>query len=298
MKAKLLDGRAVADSIRIGLGPAVAAVRAARGTPPLLAIVTAASNSDRSSQSYQQAKVKACAQAGLMARCHSAGPEAREIIELLGRLGADPSVDGIMVEQPLPAALDPVRIFSAVAPAKDVEGVNPSNYGRFFLAKNAAEIAACGAFPPCTVAAIIVLLGESGIAACGREAVVVGRSEIVGRPAAHYLCALDATVTLCHSRTADLPGHVRRADIVVACAGRAGLVRGEWIKPGAVVIDAGMNRVGGAWAGDVEFAAAAERAAWITPVPGGVGPVTTAVVLANTVQAAQRVISKGNLEKA
>jgi methylenetetrahydrofolate dehydrogenase (NADP+)/methenyltetrahydrofolate cyclohydrolase len=292
MSAKLLDGRAVAEAIRSALAPSVAAVRDARGRAPMLAIVTPSADSDRSAQSYQQAKVKACAQAGIMARCLSAAPDQRETAALLRRLEADESVDGVILEQPLPPAFNAAEIFSAVPAAKDVEGVNPSNYGRFFLAKSAADIACSPGFPPCTVAAIITLLCESGARISGREAVVVGRSEIVGRPAAHYLSALDATVTLCHSRTADLAAHVRRADIVVACAGRANLVRGEWIKPGAVVLDAGMNRAAQQWIGDVEFAEAARRAAFITPVPGGVGPVTTAVVLANTVQAARRALTK------
>jgi methylenetetrahydrofolate dehydrogenase (NADP+) / methenyltetrahydrofolate cyclohydrolase len=210
------------------------------------------------------------------------------IIELLDRLAADASCDGIMLEQPLPAGIDTVEVLSAIPPSKDVEGVNPTSYGHFFLRKSAAEIAGSHAFAPCTAAAMIELLMATKITVSGKEAVVVGRSEIVGRPAAHYLTALDATVTLCHSKTADLAAHVRRADILFTCLGRADFIRGGWIKPGAVVIDAGMNRLGGVWVGDVEFAAAAEKASFITPVPGGVGPVTTAVVLANTVYAAKR----------
>ncbi|MCX5796394.1 MAG: bifunctional 5,10-methylenetetrahydrofolate dehydrogenase/5,10-methenyltetrahydrofolate cyclohydrolase [Elusimicrobia bacterium] len=288
MSAKILDGKAVAAALRAGLQSDIAAVREARGTPPKLAIVT--HTSEESAGAYLRAKLKAAAEAGLLAQAYpcpdGAGPG--ELGGILARLGADDAVDGIIVEQPLPKGFDPALVFSAIPQGKDVEGVNPVNYGRFFLAKTAAEIAGCGAFPPCTVAAVIALLGETGSSAAGREAVVVGRSEILGRPAAHYLSALDATVTLCHSKTADLAGHVRRADIVVAALGRANFIKGGWIKPGAVVLDAGMNRHGGAWVGDVEFAAAAQRASFITPVPGGVGPVTTAVVLANTVEAARR----------
>jgi len=286
-QAKLLDGKTVARAILSALGPDIAALRKARGRAPKLAVVSF--GDDRSARSYRLAKFKACAQAGLLAEARSlAGRTEDEALNFISRLGGDPGVDGIIVERPLPKGIAPAAVFSAIAPAKDVEGVNPVNYGRFFLAKTAAEIAAAGVFPPCTVAAIAALLRETGVHAAGREAVVVGRSEIVGRPAAHYLSALDATVTLCHSKTADLPGHVRRADIVVACLGRARFIRGSWIKPGAVVIDAGMNRRGEGWVGDVEFEEAASGAAFITPVPGGVGPVTTAVVLANTVYAAQR----------
>ncbi|MBI5238968.1 MAG: bifunctional 5,10-methylenetetrahydrofolate dehydrogenase/5,10-methenyltetrahydrofolate cyclohydrolase [Elusimicrobia bacterium] len=283
MSAKILDGKAVAQTIRSALGPGIAAVRQARGAPPKLAIVTC--SADASAGAYLKAKLKAAAETGLAAQAYpcSDGPAS-----LLRRLGEDPSVDGIILEQPLPKAWDAADIFGAIPPAKDVEGVNPLSYGRFFLAKTAAEIAGCGAFPPCTVAAVIALFDETGSHAAGKEAVVVGRSEILGRPAAHYLSALDATVTLCHSKTADLAGHVRRADILVAALGRADFIKGAWIKPGAVVLDAGMNRRAGAWVGDVEYAVAAERAAYITPVPGGVGPVTTAVVLANTVYAAKR----------
>ena len=288
MNAKILDGKAVARAIRAALEPDIAAMRRARGTPPKLAIVT--HTSEESAGAYLRAKIKAASEAGLLAQDYpcpdGAGPG--ELGNILASLGADDAVDGVIVEQPLPRGFDPALVFSAIPASKDVEGLSPVNYGRFFLAKTAAEIGGCGAFPPCTVAAVIALLEETGIPVSGKEAVVVGRSEILGRPAAHFLSALDATVTLCHSKTADLAGHVRRADIVVAAVGRANFIKGGWIKPGAVVLDAGMNRLGSAWVGDVEFAAAAEQASFITPVPGGVGPVTTAVVLANTVYAAKR----------
>jgi methylenetetrahydrofolate dehydrogenase (NADP+)/methenyltetrahydrofolate cyclohydrolase len=288
MSAKILDGKAVARTIRAALETDIAAVRQARGTPPKLAIVTHAG--EDSAGVYLRAKLKTACETGLLAQDYpcpdDAGPG--ELREILARLDADDAVDGVIVEQPLPARFDPAPVFSAIPADKDVEGVNPANYGRFFLAKTRAEIAGCGAFPPCTAAAVIALIEETGSQVSGKEAVVVGRSEILGRPAAHYLSALDATVTLCHSKTADLAGHVRRADIVVAALGRANFIKGDWIKPGAVVIDAGLNRLGSAWVGDVEFAAAAEKASFITPAPGGVGPVTTAVVLANTVYAAKR----------
>ena len=291
MSAKVLDGKAVAQAIRAALQADIAAVRQARGAPPKLAIVT--HTSDQSAGAYLRAKLKAAAEAGLLAQASPCpgGSGPGELGRILARLGADASVDGIIVEQPLPKGFESALVFSAIPPEKDVEGVNPLNYGRFFLAKTAAEIAGCGAFPPCTVAAVIALLDETGSHVSGKQAVVVGRSEILGRPAAHYLSALDATVTLCHSKTEDLAAHVRRADIVVAALGRANFIKGDWIKPGAVVLDAGMNRHGGAWVGDVDFPAAAQTASFITPVPGGVGPVTTAVVLANTVYAARRRLS-------
>lgn len=282
MSAKILDGKALAGAIRAGLREDISTVQRSRGAAPKLAIVTG--SPDAAAGAYLRAKLKAAAETGLLAQ---ATPCAEGLPDLLRRLGEDPAVDGIIVEQPLPQGWDAAEAFTAIPPAKDVEGINPLSYGRFFLCKSAAEIDASGVFPPCTVSAMIRLLGESRLPTSGKEAVVVGRSEILGRPAAHYLSALDATVTLCHSRTADLAGHVRRADIVFACLGRAGLIKGDWIKPGAVVVDAGMNRQDDAWVGDVEYAAAAEKASFITPVPGGVGPVTTAVVLANTVRAAK-----------
>ncbi|MDD5628006.1 MAG: bifunctional 5,10-methylenetetrahydrofolate dehydrogenase/5,10-methenyltetrahydrofolate cyclohydrolase [Elusimicrobia bacterium] len=283
MSAQLLDGKSLAADIRAGLQEDIAAVLQARGATPRLAVVTC--SQDAAAGAYLRAKLKAAAETGLAAQAY---PCAEGPASLLRRLGEDPAVDGIILEQPVPKGGDAAEAFAAIPPAKDVEGVNPLSYGRFFLCKSSAEIAASGVFPPCTVSAMILLLERSRLPAAGKEAVVVGRSEILGRPAAHYLSALDATVTLCHSRTVDLAAHVRRADIVFACLGRAGFIMGGWIKPGAVVVDAGMNRLGEAWVGDVESAAAAERAAFITPVPGGVGPVTTAVVLANTVAAAKR----------
>ena len=290
MSAKILDGKAAAAAIRDALRADIAAVRQARGTPPKLAIIT--HTKDESAGAYLRAKLKAAADTGVLAETHPCPDDCgqKALLGLLARLGDDPVCDGVIVEQPLPKGFDPALVFAAIPSEKDVEGVNPINYGRFFLCKTAGSIAA-SSVPPCTAAAMIKLLQETNTPTTGKEAVVVGRSEIVGRPAAHYLSALDATVTLCHSKTADLASHVKRADILFTCLGRANFIKGDWIKPGAVVIDAGMNRLGSAWVGDVEFAVAAERAAFITPVPGGVGPMTTAVVLANTVYAAKRRLS-------
>ncbi len=288
MSAAILDGRSVARAIRSALRADIAAVRKARGAPPTLAIVTHAPQA--SAQAYLKAKLTAASEIGLLARDFPCAPDSgcEALARLLARLGADSSIDAVIVEQPLPNGFSLDAVFSAIPPGKDAEGVHPANYGRFFLAKTAAEIAAADIVAPCTAAAIIALLRETNLHVAGKEAVVVGRSEIVGRPAAHFLSALDATVTLCHSKTDGLSDHVRRADILVSCLGKANFLKGAWIKPGAVVIDAGMNRQGEAWVGDVEFSAAAETASFITPVPGGVGPVTTAIVLANTVDAARR----------
>ncbi len=288
MSAQILDGRAVARAIRSALQADIAAMRKTRGAPPKLAIVT--HTPQASTQVYLRAKLKAASETGLAAQEFPCAPGsgAEALVRLLARLGTDASIDSIIVEQPLPKGFSLDAVFSAIPPRKDAEGVHPANYGRFFLAKSAAEIAAADIIPPCTAAAIIALLRETNVHIAGKEAVVVGRSEIVGRPVAHYLSALDATVTLCHSKTEELSEHVKRADILVTCLGKPACIKGAWIKPGAVVIDAGMNRSGDVLVGDVEFAAASETASFITPVPGGVGPVTTAIVLANTADAARR----------
>ena len=292
MSARVIDGKAAAQAIRAGLQADIAALGQAKGRPPKLAIVTCAPAA--AAEAYLRAKLKAAAETGSLAQAYPcpADRKAEPLRRLIASLSADETIDGIIAEQPLPTRLmtpgAESLIASAIAPDKDVEGMNPLNYGGFFRCKSASEIQAARVFPPCTVSAMIELLRATLAPVAGREAVVVGRSGILGRPAAHYLSALDATVTLCHSRTADLAAHVRRADILFACVGLAHAIKGDWIKPGAVVIDAGMNRLADAWVGDVEFEAAARRAAFISPVPGGVGPVTTAVVLANTVRAAQR----------
>ena len=287
MSAVLRDGQALAAAMLAALAPSVAAVRQARGAAPRLAIVCG--GTDASSKAYLKSKLKACASAGIETEVHAwpaAGGQG-EALGLVANLAVRPGLDGIILEQPLPEGMDGLELLSLLPPNRDVEGVHPRNYGRFFLAKTALELAAPGIVAPCTAAAVMALLAKSGVPPAGREAVVVGRSEILGRPAAHFLSALDATVTLCHSKTATLRRHVERADILVACAGRPELIKGDWIKPGAVVLDAGMNPKGKAWIGDVAAKGARERAAFLTPVPGGVGPVTTAVLLANVVAAAQ-----------
>src|SRR5262245_10041187 len=210
-----------------------------------------------------------------------AGTTAAELLALVRDLGRRSDVHGILVQLPLPGHLDARAIIEALPPEKDVDGLHPINQGRLLAGESGLR--------PCTPLGVMRLIAETGTRVRGARAVVVGRSVLVGKPVALLLLEQHATVTMCHSRTADLGGEVAGADIVVAATGQAGLVRGEWIRPGAVVIDVGMNRgPDGKLCGDVEFAAARERAAFITPVPGGVGPMTVAMLLANTVSAAER----------
>ena len=202
------------------------------------------------------------------------------LLALIDRLNADPAVDGILVQLPLPAQVDPARVIERIDPRKDVDGFHPYNVGRLVLKMPTLR--------PCTPYGCMRLLAETGESLVGKHAVVIGQSNIVGRPMALELLMARCTVTICHSATRDLPGLVRQADIVVAAVGKARMVQGDWIKPGAIVIDVGMNRLpDGTLAGDVDFAAARESASWITPVPGGVGPMTVATLLANTLRAAE-----------
>jgi len=277
--AKILDGKALAARIRAGL--AVEARRlSARDVTPGLAVVLV--GEDAASQVYVRNKTKACHEAGFRTFDHhlpATTPES-DLLALVGRLNADAQVDGILVQLPLPPAIDARRVLLAVDPRKDVDGFHPDNMGRLLMGQPR--------FVACTPFGVMKLVEEAGLALPGCEAVIVGRSNIVGKPMAALLIAADATVTVCHSKTRDLPGVVRRADLVVAAVGRAEMIKGDWIKPGATVIDVGMNRgADGKLVGDVEFAAAAARAAAITPVPGGVGPMTIAMLLANTLTSAR-----------
>ncbi len=275
MTARILDGRALAAVVR-----AEVAARVARlGYRPGLAVVLVGENP--ASAVYVRNKDRAAAAAGITAqtiRLPSAISEAALAAEI-ARLNDDDLVDAILVQLPLPAHIDPHAIIAAIDPAKDVDGFHPLNAGRL-----------AGGFPglvPCTPRGVMRLLDAGGIAVRGARAVVLGRSGIVGRPMAALLLAADATVTVAHSRTRDLAAECRRADILVAAVGRAEMVRGSWIAPGAAVVDVGINRTAdGRLVGDVAFAEAIEVAGAITPVPGGVGPMTIACLLENTVQAA------------
>jgi methylenetetrahydrofolate dehydrogenase (NADP+) / methenyltetrahydrofolate cyclohydrolase len=275
-----IDGKAVAARLRAEVAQAATDLRA-RGVVPTLAVVLV--GDDPASAVYVRNKTNAAREANVDVRDHKlpATTTQAELVALVDALNRDPGVDGILVQMPLPPQLDADAVIGALDPAKDVDGLHPANLGH--LAQGRPR------FVPCTPSGCMRLLAEVNAELVGARAVVIGRSLLVGKPIALLLANANATVTMCHSRTRDLAGEVHRADIVVAAVGRPELVRGEWIKPGAIVLDVGINRTaGGKLVGDVEYAAAAERAFAITPVPGGVGPMTIACLLDNTVTAARR----------
>ena len=277
---RTIDGKALAAAVR-GEVRERAAQLAARGIEPGLATVLV--GDDRASQIYVGSKERACGEVGIRSFGHRlpASIAQAELLELIVRLGRDDRVHGILVQLPLPAPLEAQPIIEAIPPAKDVDGLHPVSQGRLLAGQPGMR--------PCTPLGVMRLLDETGVQLRGARAVVVGRSLLVGKPVALLLLERHATVTMCHSRTADLAGEIGRADILVAATGQAGLVHGDWVRPGAVVIDVGINRgADGKLTGDVEFGPAAERASHITPVPGGVGPMTVAMLLANTVTAAER----------
>jgi methylenetetrahydrofolate dehydrogenase (NADP+)/methenyltetrahydrofolate cyclohydrolase len=268
-----LSGRELAADLRRRTTESAAALTAA-GRPPRLAIVVA--TADESSAWYVRSIAKAAAAAGIV--CDVVSPAPTEIHAELSRLAADDDVHGIILQTPLPAGIDIGDLAQVIPPAKDVDGANPASLGRL--------AAGLPAFPPATAEAVLALLDHHGVALAGRHAVVVGRSTVVGKPAAHLLLDRDATVTICHSRTTDLAATTRQADVLVAAVGRPGLITSEHVSPGTVVIDVGTNPTpDGGLVGDVD-PAVAEKAAGLTPVPGGVGPVTTALLLQHTVRAA------------
>ena len=277
---RTIDGKAIAAAVRDEVRERVARL-AEHGTVPGLATVLV--GDDPASQVYVGSKERACREVGIESFGHRLPVSAtqQELLELVGALGRDPRVHGILVQLPLPEGLDAQAVIEALPPAKDVDGLHPMSQGRLMAGQPGLR--------PCTPLGVLRLLDAVGVRLRGARAVVVGRSLLVGKPVALLLLERHATVTMCHSRTADLAGEVGRADVLVAAAGQPGLVRGEWIRPGAVVVDVGINRgPDGKVRGDVEFAPAAERASHITPVPGGVGPMTVAMLLANTVTAAER----------
>jgi methylenetetrahydrofolate dehydrogenase (NADP+)/methenyltetrahydrofolate cyclohydrolase len=276
--AQLIDGKAVAARVRAEVQAETEALRARTGLVPGLAVVRV--GEDPASKIYVTGKKRAAEQVGFRSWEHhlEASVSQAELLALVERLNADPAVHGILVQLPLPRHIDAETIITAVRPEKDVDGFHPLNAGRLSLGRPGLR--------PCTPVGVMRLLEEVGFRPAGQRAVVVGRSNIVGKPMALLLLQADATVTLCH-RKSDLAAEVARADLVVAAAGAPELIRGAWVKPGAVVIDVGMNRkADGKLVGDVEFAAAAERASAITPVPGGVGPMTIAMLMRNTLLAA------------
>ena len=289
--ANLIDGRAIADQLLGELGQRVAALKA-RGIQPGLAFVRV--GEDPASKVYVGRKEKSCAELALHSETHIL-PEATteaELLRLLQRLNADPRLHGILVQAPLPPHIRQAVIYAAVRPEKDVDGFNPVNVGKLMLGDPSG-------FVPCTPAGIQELLVRSGVPTAGAEVVVLGRGNIVGKPMVALLCQKDrranATVTLCHSATRDIKAHCRRADIIIAAMGVPQFVKADMVRPGAVVIDVGVNRVsdpstksGTRLVGDVDFAAVQPLAGQITPNPGGVGPMTIAMLMRNTVQAAER----------
>lgn len=279
MTARLIDGKAVAAAVRERVAGEVAAYEAETGRVPVLATVIV--GDDPASEIYVRNKHKACAEAGMGSVHHGLGADTgeEELLALVRQLGQDPEVDGILVQLPLPDHLDPGRVVAAIDPGKDVDGLTPVNAG--LLAHGMPGLV------PCTPAGVMELLRHEGVELEGAEAVVVGRSKLVGVPVARLLLAANATVTVCHSRTRDLDAVCARADVLVAAVGVPLLLGAGAVKPGAVVIDVGMNRTDDGLFGDVDFEAAARRAAAITPVPGGVGPMTIAMLLANTLSAAR-----------
>lgn len=279
MAARVIDGKAVAAGVRARVAGEVASFEAEHGRAPVL--VTVIVGDDPASEVYVRGKHKACEEVGMRSRHHGLPAETteNELLELVGALGLDPDVDGILVQLPVPDHIDPDRIVAALDPAKDVDGLTPVNAG--LLAHGMPGLVSC------TPAGVMELLDHEGVDLEGSEAVVVGRSKLVGIPVARLLLAANATVTSCHSRTRDLPAVCRRADVLVAAVGVPRLLGADAVKPGAVVIDVGVNRTDNGLVGDVEFEAAAEVAAAITPVPGGVGPMTIAMLLVNTLAAAR-----------
>jgi methylenetetrahydrofolate dehydrogenase (NADP+) / methenyltetrahydrofolate cyclohydrolase len=278
--ARLLEGGPIADEIRTAVAEDVASFTEAIGRPPGLAVVIV--GRDAPSTVYLERILRGCAKVGIHAAFVELEGEATEasVVSTIRDLNADPTVDGVIVQMPLPATIRLRAVVDAIDPAKDIDGIHPMNAGLLRLGYDG--------FLPATAHAAVEILRRSGIPIEGRDAVVVGRSPVVGMPAAFLLVKEDATVTVCHSRTRDLPAHVRRADIVVVAAGRPGLITGAMLKPGAVVVDVGINVVNGRIVGDVDFASAVDVASAITPVPGGIGPLTNALLLTHLVRAAER----------
>jgi methylenetetrahydrofolate dehydrogenase (NADP+)/methenyltetrahydrofolate cyclohydrolase len=280
MTAKVIDGKQIAEQTRAEAAAGALALRTRTGVIPHLAAVLV--GEDPASAVYVRNKQIACEKAGFRSTLHRlpASTGQAELLTLVQALNADSGVHGILVQLPLPQGIDTTLILDAIRPAKDVDGFHPENVGLMQQGRPR--------FLPCTPAGVMRMLKVSGLETAGKHAVVIGRSDIVGKPMAALLGqkGADATVTLCHSRTQDIRAFCREADILVAALGIPQFVKGDWIKPGAVVIDVGINRVGDKLVGDVDYLPAAQVAAAITPVPGGVGPMTIAMLLQNTLQAA------------
>lgn len=286
MTAQLLDGKAVAAEVRQRIQQGVAAALASGRRPPGLAVVLVGDNP--ASEVYVRNKSKACAEVGFYSEMHQlpGTTSQAELLALVDRLNAQDNIDGILVQLPLPKQIDEESVIERILPTKDVDGFHPYNVGRLALRMPLLR--------SCTPRGIMTLIEHTGQSLEGLDAVIIGQSNIVGRPMALELLAARCTITVCHSRTKNLADKARSADVLVVAIGRANWVPGDWIKPGAIVIDVGINRRDdGKLVGDVDFASAQERAGWITPVPGGVGPMTIATLLQNTLEAAELHARKG-----
>ena len=279
MAARVIDGKAIAAGLKAEVRAATDALAARGGRRPGLAVVMVGDNP--ASAVYVRNKRQACEDSGIRSIAHDLPHSTTqvELLQLIDRLNEDPAIDGILVQLPLPEHIEPAAVIQRIDPAKDVDGFHPYNVGR--LAQRIPLIR------PCTPYGIVKLIESIGVSPKGLHCVIVGASNIVGRPMALELLLMGATVTVCHRFTRDLAAHVRAAEVLVAAVGKPGVIRGEWIRPGAIVIDVGINRLeDGRLVGDVEFEPAAARAAWITPVPGGVGPMTVAALMKNTLEVA------------
>jgi methylenetetrahydrofolate dehydrogenase (NADP+)/methenyltetrahydrofolate cyclohydrolase len=287
MTARLLDGTALSRRIRDDVAARARRLAAGARAPGLAVILV---GDDPASEVYVRHKVKACAEAGIRSflERRPASTSEDELLNVIERFNGDPAVDGILVQLPLPPQIDPARVIETIAIGKDIDGFHMLSAGALLTGRIDAAGAAVG-FRPCTPFGVMRMLDDGAVPIPGADAVVIGRSNTVGKPMALMLLARNATVTICHRATRDLAGIVRRADIVVAATGRANTVTADMVKPGAAVVDVGINRDGdGRLVGDVDFAAVREVAGWISPVPGGVGPMTIAMLLENTVLSAER----------
>ncbi len=278
---EILDGKSVARDVREQVRRETERLLRDRGLRPGLAAVLV--GDDAASKLYVETKRKACAEVGIASFGHllPATTSEADLLKLVAELNANPEVHGILVQLPLPRGLSEKKVLERISPEKDVDGLHPVNQGRLMAGEPGLR--------PCTPLGVMELIRRSGVELKGKNAVVVGRSLLVGKPVALLLLEQHATVTICHSRTRDLAAEVGRAEVLVAAVGKAEMVHGDWIRPGSVVIDVGINRTESGLRGDVEFAPARERAAFISPVPGGVGPMTVAMLLRNTVLAARRI---------
>ena len=284
MSAKIIDGKAIAADIRQSIKTHVIQRNAAHERPPGLAVILV--GSDPASAIYVKNKRKACAEVGFLSKSHDLPCDVSEekLLSLIDELNEDPTIDGILVQLPLPCHINTETVIERIRPDKDVDGFHPYNIGRLAVRLPVMR--------PCTPAGIMTLLNTTQHCLKGANTVVVGASNHVGRPMALELLLAGCTVNICHRFTKNLSQHVSSADILIVAVGKPGIVKGEWVKPGAIVIDVGINRdANGKLIGDVDFTAAAQRASWITPVPGGVGPMTVTTLLQNTLNAAENYIS-------